>query len=199
MYYKPMPKQVNHDERRRLIARALWRVVVEGGVAAVSFRTVAAEAGVSVALVQHYFGNRGDLLVWSVDHQSDALGAAIAARTEALGADRSPRRTLDVILRSFLPLDEERRQSMIVYHAFAAAAVTDRSLLTDRIQERGSGFIAVVAGLLGGARLPSGTDPAVEARGLVTMILGLSLGMLMGQVTDDDALAVVDHHLDRLF
>jgi TetR/AcrR family transcriptional repressor of bet genes len=194
-----MPKHVNHDERRRLIAQALWRVVVEGGVDAVSFRTVAAEAGVSVALVQHYFGNRRDLLVWSVDHQSDTLGVAIAARTERLGADRTPRRTLDVILQSFLPLDDERRRSMVVYHAFAAAAVTDRSLLTDRIQERGLGFIAVVADLLAGARLPPGTDPAVEARGLVTMILGLSLAMLMEQVTGGEAVAVVDHHLDRLF
>jgi AcrR family transcriptional regulator len=198
MYYKPVPKRVNHDERRREIAGALWRIVAEGGVHAVSFRTVAAEAGVSVSLVQHYFGSRRDLLTWSVNHQTDTLGRAILARVERLGPDRTPRRSLGVIVRSFLPLDDERRQSMLVYHAFAAAAATDHSLLTPRIQARGSDFVAAVADLLTDADL-AGADPVVVARGLVSMILGLSLAMVMGQMTDAEALAVVDHHLDRLF
>jgi AcrR family transcriptional regulator len=193
-----VPRQVNHDERRSHIARALWRIVARGGVHAVSFRTVAAEAGVSVSLVQHYFGSRQDLLLWSVDHQTDTLGAAIMARSAQLGPDPTPRQALTFVGRSLLPLDEERRQAMLVYHAFAAAAATDRALWTERIQARGGELVDAVAGLLTGADLPPGTGPEVEARGLVAMILGLSLSMLLGQFTNEQALAVLENHLDRV-
>lgn len=46
-----MPKQVDHDERRREIATAVLRLVTTGGVEAASLRTVAGEAGVSMGAV----------------------------------------------------------------------------------------------------------------------------------------------------
>ena len=50
-----MPKKVDRQERRTRIADALMRVAADQGLEAVSLRHVAAEAGVSAGMVQHYF------------------------------------------------------------------------------------------------------------------------------------------------
>jgi AcrR family transcriptional regulator len=55
-----MPKKVDRQERRTLIADALMRVAADQGLAAVSLRTVAAEAGVSAGMVQPYFRTKDE-------------------------------------------------------------------------------------------------------------------------------------------
>lgn len=57
-----MPKLVDHDERRRHLLAALWRIVERDGAAAISIRNVAIEAGVSKSAIAHYFPNRLALL-----------------------------------------------------------------------------------------------------------------------------------------
>ncbi|MGE2771299.1 TetR family transcriptional regulator [Rhodococcus sp. 1.20] len=53
-----MPRLVDHEVRQREITDAVRRVIVDGGLAAVTFQSVAAEAGISVRLVQYYFGTK---------------------------------------------------------------------------------------------------------------------------------------------
>lgn len=48
-----VPKIVDHDQRRAYLLDALWRVVASQGAAAVTVRSVAAEAGVSKSNVGH--------------------------------------------------------------------------------------------------------------------------------------------------
>lgn len=57
-----MPKIVDHDERRRVIVEALWRVVSRDGASAVSVRSVAAEAGMPKSSIGHYVGTMPQLL-----------------------------------------------------------------------------------------------------------------------------------------
>ncbi len=54
-----MPRLVDHEVRRRQITDAVRRVIVTGGLEAVTFQSVAAEAGISIRLVQYYFGRSG--------------------------------------------------------------------------------------------------------------------------------------------
>src|ERR1700722_8642251 len=70
LYWKrrpSMPKQVDHRERRETIARALWRVVEQRGIAHASVREVAQEAGISHGAVQHYFATREEMLIFAMD------------------------------------------------------------------------------------------------------------------------------------
>ncbi|MGB3635817.1 MAG: TetR family transcriptional regulator, partial [Rubrobacteraceae bacterium] len=57
-----MPKIVDHEERRRELAEAVWRVILRDGVEGVSVRNVAAEAGWSTGALRHYVGTKEDLL-----------------------------------------------------------------------------------------------------------------------------------------
>ncbi|MFB8061103.1 TetR family transcriptional regulator, partial [Kitasatospora purpeofusca] len=50
-----MTARVDHEERRRQIAEALLRIADTQGLQSASMRAVAAEAGVSLRLVQYYF------------------------------------------------------------------------------------------------------------------------------------------------
>ena len=62
-----MPKIVDHDERRRVIVEALWRVVARDGAHEVSVRHVAAEAGMPKSSIGHYVGTMPQLMGLAVD------------------------------------------------------------------------------------------------------------------------------------
>ncbi len=74
-----MPKRVDHEERRRQIADALLRTAATRGLHATGMREVAAEAGVSLRLVQYYFGTKEELLLFAMQQ----LAAQFAERAMA--------------------------------------------------------------------------------------------------------------------
>lgn len=198
-----MPKQVDHQQRREEISSAVWRLATSVGLQGVTFREVAAEAGVSVSLIQHYFGTKEGLLVWSVDHNTRRMGARITRRLRRAGTAPAPHDVVRIVCTSFLPTDRESREAMGVYHAFAGAA------LTDPVLRGGDGFRneAVLRDFLAAqlesgrdtGTLVAGIDPVLEARALLSMVLGLSLAVLLGRVKATEAVATVEHHVDRLF
>ena len=81
-----MPKQVDREERRRDIAAAVLRIVTTRGVEAASLRTVAAEAGVSMGAVQHYFTTKDEMLRFALAYGNTLL----AERGARLWEERKP-------------------------------------------------------------------------------------------------------------
>ena len=65
-----MPKKVDHQQRREQIAAALMRVVANDGLEAVSLRHVAAEAGVTAGMVQHYFPSKEAMMDFAMQSAS---------------------------------------------------------------------------------------------------------------------------------
>ena len=57
--------------RRRQITDAVCRITVKGGLTSATFREVAAEAGVSVRLVQYYFGTKDELMLSTQRHVAE--------------------------------------------------------------------------------------------------------------------------------
>ena len=197
-----MPKKVDHQQRRGEIASAVARIAADRGLQGVSFREVAAEAGVSVSLVQHYFGTKENLLIGTLDIQSARLAELIRGRLDAARPDDHPLGHLRVIVNSFLPTDDETRAAMLLYHAFAAAALTDPELRRADAFTNADGLVTVIAQQLDIARdagrLADGIDPTIEARAILSLVLGASLSILLDQVDPREAATVLDAHLDRL-
>src|ERR1700758_964818 len=111
-YGERVPKRVDHEERRRQIADALLRTAVTRGLHATGMREVAAEAGVSLRLVQYYFGTKEELLLAAMQHLaaqfSDRAMTRIRGSKEVrgskeTGAPASPRAVLAAILAEGLP------------------------------------------------------------------------------------------------
>ncbi|WP_026912519.1 TetR/AcrR family transcriptional regulator [Patulibacter minatonensis] len=66
------------DESRRRLLAATLTVMEQGGVAAVSHRAVAAEAGVAAASVRYHFGSIDDLLVAAMTTATEEWAATLA-------------------------------------------------------------------------------------------------------------------------
>jgi AcrR family transcriptional regulator len=196
-----VPKLVDHEERRREIARATWRVLTSSGVSAVSVRTVAAEAGISTGALRHYFADQADLLLFAAQHTVEQIADRMAA--ELANRDRPPVEVVSGVLEQLLPLDEERWAEVAVYFG-----LIDLTRLAPGHQEfRSWAFeesrrvLRVLVRWLAGGPEPAPdlllradtrdaeplTDPALEAQALTVQVLldGLAVqGLLYPQVMD---------------
>jgi AcrR family transcriptional regulator len=196
-----MPRRVDHEERRDQIVQAVWRLTERGGLGAATFREVAAEAGVSVRLVQYYFGTKAALLAEANRRALGLMAGRILDRLGAIGEDAAPRDVVAGVLREFLPTDERSRRAMVLYYAFYTAQMSDPSL-------RGVGRVpeALVTLLADQIRRAEATDtvaagvhPELEATLLIAVVAGLSSGVLAGYSSLDESAAALDYAVDRIF
>ncbi|MFI8997497.1 TetR/AcrR family transcriptional regulator [Streptomyces sp. NPDC053542] len=198
-----MPKRVDHAERRTEIAEALVRVAGRRGLHAVGMRDVAAEAGVSLRLVQYYFETKEKLLLFGLQRLAERFGERVAAGLRAAGDHPGPRATIEALLMTALPTDEESRTFHHLYTSYAVLAVTDPALAAQPFIKDPDAAEAALNGLLQQAHesglLRPGVDPRSEAVGLLAMSAGLGTSILVGQRTPDSAIAIFTYHLDRIF
>ena len=188
-----MPKRVDHGLRRRQIADAVCRITVRGGLGAATFREVAAEAGVSVRLVQYYFGSKGQLMLATQRRVSERAVARIQARPAA--AD-TPREVLLAVLGSFIPTDEESREIMLLFVALHTATLVDPTLSRPEAQAIPRSLHDTIAAQL--ARADLGGRPAeAEAAILTGLVPSLAQSVLDGLQTPERALAVLAYAVDR--
>ncbi|AJT69416.1 hypothetical protein T261_7819 [Streptomyces lydicus] len=198
-----MPKRVDHEERRTEIAEALVRVAGRRGLHAVGMRDVAAEAGVSLRLVQYYFETKEKLLLYGLQHLAAGFGERVDARVRAAGENPGPRATIEAMLLASLPTDEESRTFHLVHTSYAVLAVTDSALADQPFLKSPDAAEDAVTDLLQQAKdahlARPGTDARVEAISLLAMSAGLGTSILAGQRSPESAAAVLDAHLDRIF
>lgn len=117
-----MPKIIDHDARRRDVARVAAELVAEGGIDAVTVRDVAARLGTSTGIVSHYFRDKRDLLLLTF---AEAAGHARQRIDSVLGRDPGD---LVGVCDALLPLDAARRRDWQVWFAFWGTAVSDPAL-----------------------------------------------------------------------
>ncbi|MFJ8825232.1 TetR/AcrR family transcriptional regulator [Streptomyces sp. NPDC102467] len=198
-----MPKRVDHAERRTEIAEALVRVAGRRGLHAVGMRDVAAEAGVSLRLVQYYFQTKEKLLLFGLEHLTARFGERVSARVLAAGSNQGPRAVIEALLMAALPTDDESRVFHHLYTAYAVLAVTDRELAAQPFIKDPDAAEAALTGLLRQAQeaalLEPGVDAPLEAIGLLAMSAGLGTSVLVGQRGPESAAAVLNHQLNRIF
>jgi len=83
-------------------------------------REVAAEAGVSLRLVQYYFGTKEELMLFATQQLATQFSGRAMARIRALkdkGGPVTPRDVIAVILTEGPPADDERRAFTVLYTA----------------------------------------------------------------------------------
>ncbi len=206
-----LPKRVDHEERRRQITGALLRVAAAKGLHATGIREVAAEAGVSVRLVQYYFGTKEELLLAATHELAIRYGDRALARARRTAAMRDgasppaagPRDVIAAILAEGVPRDEESRALTVVYTAYLALSLTDPALAIAPLLKDTTPLIGVIAAQLRAAQeagdTPEHLDPAAEALSLIAMSAGLGTSVITGQSTPAQAQDVIDYHLNRLF
>jgi TetR/AcrR family transcriptional regulator, transcriptional repressor of bet genes len=197
-----MPRQVDHEERRRQIAEAVCRLAGRQGLEGVSLRHVAAEAGVSMGLVQHYFSTKDQMLLFTFRFLSEHVEQRIREAAGALPEPPRPKTLLRTLFKELLPLTEQARAEVPVWTAFLARAIVEPSLATS-LREDSSVMRAFVADQIRAAQRSGeadpGLDPHQEAATLIALADGLMFRAMIEQERAETTLATLDYHIDRIF
>ncbi len=115
-----MPKLGMGPIRREQICRAAARVIAREGFAGTTMRVVAAEAGVSTGMLNHYFANRQELLTQALVYVTERSQDRYAAAIEGLPPGRE---RLEALLDSVLGEDPEAIETWRVWVAAHGEAV----------------------------------------------------------------------------
>jgi AcrR family transcriptional regulator len=108
---------MSHASGRSALLRATIVVVAAGGLRALTYRAVAAEAGVSHGLVRHHFGSRDQLIAeameFAIDESlrgSNMLSSALTAAEFAAGIESLADREAGIQSFQYELLHESRRR-----------------------------------------------------------------------------------------
>ncbi|WP_039827666.1 TetR/AcrR family transcriptional regulator [Nocardia testacea] len=198
-----MPRTADHTARRTQIADALVRVAAREGLHAVTMRSVAAEAGISLRLVQYYFHTKTGLLLGALQHLEHQSQQRWAQRLAGLPDPPPPREFVEAFLTEALPTDEPSRVFHLVGTSYAMLALTDPDLDTpsfaagiDRLRNQLADTLTTAADH---GELAPGLNPQHEATRLVALANGIGTSILAGHHSTHTALELLNYHLDQLF
>lgn len=161
-------------DRRREILDATLRIVRDGGVAAVTHRAVAAEAGVPLAATTYYFASKDDLLDQALNLVAERSTAELAERAAGVAERSTPRDVADALVALSVEQLESATSPLVAqYELYLEAA--RRPSLRGAVVRWDAAYAGLVAALLQGAGVP---DPAAAATIVVSTLEGLLIGQL---------------------
>ena len=194
-----MPKEVDHDARRRELADAASRVIARNGLSATTLAQVAEESGWSIGSMRHYFPNKDELIASALWRVGERVDERIRSRT----AGGMSVADLRIAAAELLPLDASRREEALVYLAFLAQAAVVPALAdaaedtARRLQEP---LAARIAHAVQAGELAPQLDAEYEAARLRVLLSGLTLQLLTTprRSSPEWALTTLDDHLAAL-
>lgn len=194
-----MPKIVDHDERRRIIVEALWRVIARDGAHEVSVRHVAAEAGMPKSSIAHYVGTMPQLLGLAVDQLvQDNTDYMLSLDPLVLDVDK-----VTEVLVTLVPVRDRQRHMSGVWLLLVAQAGADpeTAAVLHRLNESVvEGIGDILRGMQQQGLLDTHRDIDLEARRLHALIDGLALQCLTDPQLRSEAevRAILRHEVARL-
>lgn len=170
------------SDRRRAILEGAARVIARRGVRGLRVTDLAAEAGVSTALIYYHFQDRTGILRHALAFIGDRADRYTGAAGEVGAASSTvdPRRLLErILLLEFQDLPEVRENST-AWGELRAHTIFDPEL-RDELTAAGAAWVEEVAGLLA-AVCPAAPGAAVTAAAerLTALLEGLSGRWLSG-------------------
>jgi AcrR family transcriptional regulator len=169
---------------------------------AVSLRDVAAEGGVSMGMVQHYFPSKDRMLMFACGYLLERTKRRIQEQIAALPGPHTVRTILRTVFVETLPLDEARCTGTRVWLAFLARAAVEPELEAF-MRNTWIDSHAFIAGQIQAAQqrgeIPADLIPDREAVSALSLVDGLVSHVLFGHYSHEEALTAVNDYLDRWF
>lgn len=188
--------------RQDQIVNAVLEVAATRGIESVSVRLVAAAAGVSAGMVQHYFRTRDEMLIFACSRLVERTGERTAAIIGALPDGSHPRTILRETFRQMLPLDDERKAGVRIWIAFLARATVQPDL-EEFMRNRHTLTHAYLSSVLQRAQDDGlvGEDLNIEQAtvDLFSQVDGLVSHVMIGHYTGNQAMQTIETALDRVF
>lgn len=192
-----MPRRIDTEARTEQIATAALRVLERDGLAGLSVRGVAAEAGIAAASLRRAFPTQHALREYCFELIQERATARIGA------LDLTGRARADQLLAQLLPLDAERRSELVAQVQLGVLSLTDRELRPAAIRldaavDRACRLAIDILAEAG--RLNPDRDPDHESRRLRALLDGIAMhGLWSGTPeTSSEMLGTLTRHLDEL-
>ncbi|MGW0251337.1 TetR/AcrR family transcriptional regulator [Nocardia goodfellowii] len=169
-----MPARIDAEQRRRDVVEAAFRLLVAEGFSGLSLRKVAAESGLNIGSVRHYFDDHRDLLVAAATEVGDRMGQRLARHPLDALRGRTGTQAVDALqalVEELLPVDAERRVESIVLLEFILAARV-HPIFRPVTEQMAADMRSVLTEALGVLGTP---EPAERAEQLVALIGGLAI------------------------
>lgn len=178
-----MPRQVDPEQRRHDVARAVWRVVRRSGLAHASVRAVAQEAGLSAGSLRHYFGEQRELQAYAFELINDRA----YERLRAVDMTAPVRERIENMMWALMPVTPEQVEEEQVRLAFLVEARTapelarivrdDRAVAVDLTREA-----------ITGLRDTGHADPGIDVKSATVELLALLDGLAQAAALDPDTM-----------
>ncbi|MGW0393654.1 TetR/AcrR family transcriptional regulator [Streptomyces sp. NPDC003042] len=183
-------------ERQALILEAAVRVIARSGVRGLRVEELAAEAGVSTALIYYHFKDRAGLIRRTLAFVSDR---AVGYTDEALKDAEDAREVLLRLLGGELQDTPGVRENSIAWGELRASAVFD-SGLREALAESTRGWIQDTADAVADAQAAGlaalGAAPLDAAERLTALVEGLSERWLSGSLGLERARELLEGAVD---
>lgn len=192
-----MPKIVDHEERRKQIAEATWRVISNQGMKGATVRNIAQEAGLSLGALRHYFSTQEELLAFAMKLVKDQATERI---DETAKMDLPPKEKILKILLEIVPIDEDKMLEMEVWFAFTFHSRNSEEEFDVQYDEIYMGISKIVDYMAQNQLLRSDVNQQIETERLYALIDGIALHALLEpqRVTKERIVQVLTYHLDTI-
>lgn len=173
-----MPRIVDHEQKKRLIAESAWSIIEAKGIEHASIRAIAAAAELSPGALRHYFSTQDELLLFIVDY----FLTRRAHKAEGLDISRIPIKAAKEVLLELLPMNSEKRTATGVWWVFAIRSLTSSTLrvkkdeLTDGLHHLTRTVLEILASA---ELLPPSIDLELETLRLAAVVEGLTILALL--------------------
>lgn len=184
--------QVDHEERRREIAEAVWRLLERGGIEAASVRGVIAETGLSSGSIRFFFSTQAGLHEFAMS----SLAERVQERIRRAEAEPDLARRAVAMVSELMPLRDDTERELGVWMAFVARSRHDPALARIVVEQASAireFLTTVIRGLVTVGLRPSDIDVDAEVVHVNAVIDGLTFELLTapGLLSRDQATAAL--------
>lgn len=171
-----MPKIVDHNLRKKQIAEASWRVILEQGMEGATVRNIAKEAGLSLGALRHYFSTQDELLEF-------AMKLVIERATERIEkitvTELPPKEMILQILMQLVPVTPETMAEMEVWFTFISYARHKRVTIDFPHDGIYQGMTKIIRAMDGLKLLRKDLNIDLEIERIYALVDGIALHALM--------------------
>ncbi|HEV7611227.1 MAG TPA: TetR/AcrR family transcriptional regulator [Steroidobacteraceae bacterium] len=165
------------EERKKTIARATCRAIIERGLHRMNMRDIARALGTTTGPLQHYFGSKEELLLYTKNLLIDEL----LDHAREAGSSRRGSERLRVVCEHLLPFTETARMAWLVLTAFNGRAIGDSQLTAVqnlRYTKCRQFFEQEIMVAQDAEIIDPSVDPVLEAIALASFVDGLAIQLL---------------------
>lgn len=192
-----MPKIVDHEQRKKQIAEATWKVILEQGMEGATVRNIAKEAGLSLGALRYYFSSQNDLFVYAMALVKENATARI---NEIVQETLPPYEKVIKILLQIVPVNQETKAEMDVWFAYVFYTRHKERVFNREENELFIGMTKIIEYLDQHQLLRPDLDKEMEAERLYSLIDGLALHALLEpeRVDRERVKKLIKYHLQMI-